>query len=159
MNRESSSSASWVPIGSGRSFSMACRKTKLRRMCRSTDWRNAWPLLSRRLNRFVRQKPMSRLPARDRSAMTFAFGWRRRLVRAFARCSCPARSAAGQAVDRVDHVGRVEAGVLVVGFLSSILNLTRLGHAVGKYDRVPSVERSGNLRPVARVGLRRSSPG
>ena len=29
-----------------------------------------------RLNRLVRQKPMSRLPARERSAMILAFGWR-----------------------------------------------------------------------------------
>ena len=47
-------------------------QTKLRRMCRSTDCMKAWPLLSSRLNRLVRQKPISRLPARDRSSMIFA---------------------------------------------------------------------------------------
>ena len=50
------------------SFSMAWRKMKFRRTCRSNDSRNACPLLSRRLSRLVRQKPMRRLPARDRSA-------------------------------------------------------------------------------------------
>ena len=51
---------------------MACMNTKFLSTWRSTDSRKAWPLLSRRLNRLVRQKPMRRLPARDRSSSTFA---------------------------------------------------------------------------------------
>ena len=57
-----------VPMGSGCPVSMAWRKTKLRRMWRSSERRKAWPLLSMRLSRLVRQKPMRRLPARERSS-------------------------------------------------------------------------------------------
>ena len=104
----------------------------MRRMWRSTDWRKAWPLLSSRLKRLVRQKPISRLPARDRSCNCVRFGRRRRVVRRRGEVVAKAVARQVERVDRIDHVGCVEPGVLVGGFLSSIVNFAVLGSRVGK---------------------------
>ena len=129
---------SCVPIGSGRPFSMACRKMKLRRMCRSRDSRNAWPLLSSRLKRLVRQKPFSRC----RRATGRQDSWPRRASAACAATasgSCRARSAGSvKSIDGLHDIVGEQARVLVFGVLLVDLELHRLGTRVGKYDRVPS---------------------
>ena len=127
-------------------------------MWRSTDWRKAWPLLSSRLKRLVRQNPMSRLPARERSAITLASavvgGSCGLLVDVVAQTVAWQR----QLVDRVDNGGGVESRRTGRRDLdSSILNVIVFRHADWEVGS-RSVRKCEEFPTGMRSRSRRSSP-
>ena len=115
-------------------------------------WRKAWPPLSSRLNRFVRQKPISRLPARE--------GRARRLASAAVGLRAALRDVVAQAVARqVEPVDRVttagaRAGILVGRVALVDLELDGLGHA--RWESTSGVP-SSNVRILAAGRSGRSS--
>ena len=121
-------------------------------MCRSTDWRNAWPLLSSRLNRFVRQNPFNRTPrprqVGDHLRLGAVVGGSGRLVDVVAQAVPGER----QAVDRVHDRGGVEGGVLVRRVAVVDLELDRPGLADGEV-RPRSVRERQELAAGLGVGV------